>query len=177
MSLTVKSAFVDDQLEVSPYVVGGKAVKGVFVHNRKAVLYGLVELRGKLYQYFFEVLPGYVGNFASSPDFWLVQKIVPSYVVGDPVYNTGFDLHDWLYSTCGACTSEQILDRSEVDDFARGIMRCSPTLAKNKSWWARVRCSVMDLSVGLFAGNKRHWGNDSYCSRDFARLNIIEVQR
>jgi len=177
MSLTVQSAFVDEPLEVLPLVVGDKVIDGVFEHKKKTVLYGIAELRGRMYQYFFEVEAGYIGNFASSPNIWIVQKIVPSYVVGDPVYNTGFDLHDWLYSTCGACTSGQVLDRSEVDDFARGIMRCSPTLAKNRNWVARLRCSIMDLSVDLFAGHKRHWGNDSYGSRGFAKLNFVEIPK
>lgn len=175
--ITVKSAHVEGELILTPYKdAEGKTVKGVFVHLQKICLYGSLVRDGQLFSYFFVVNRGYTGNFASSPDLWLVQKIVPSYVADDPVYNEGFDLHDWLYSVCGKCTSGEVLERSEVDDLARGVMRESPTLQKNKKWVARVRCSVMDFAVGVAAGNKRHWGNDSYDSKEKASFYLVPVK-
>jgi len=178
MSITVKTAFTVGDLAVTPYKdKSGKVVKGVFEHTQGIVLYGTLSYKGVVYSYFFNVSRGYVGNFASSPDVWLVQKIVPSYVIGDPVYNSGFDLHDWLYSVKGLTTSGQQLTRSEVDDIARGIMRESPTLKKDKPWVARMRCSIMDMAVGLFACGKRHWGNDSYNSKDKATFRLVPLEQ
>lgn len=172
--ITVKTAFVTDKVSVEKYKdSSGKIVKGVYRHLNKTTLYGILERDGKNFAYYFTVHADYVGNFASSPDLKLVQMIVPSYVNGDDVYNEGFDLHDWLYSVKGECSSGQVLERSEVDDLARGIMRESPTLRKNPKWLARLRCSLMDVSVHVCAGNKRHWGNDSFNSRDKADFYLV----
>lgn len=173
--LTVKSAFFDGELSVVPYKdKSGKVIKGVYAHEEEHSLFGRLLLNGKEYDYSFDVIPGYIGNFASSPDIWLVQKIVPSYVKGDNVYNSGFDAHDWLYSREGVCNSGEVLTRSEVDDFARGVMRESATI--KRGWGARIRCSIMDVSVGLFAGNKRHWGNDTFKSKPYAHFWLKEVK-
>lgn len=178
MSVKIRSAFTVGELVVEPYVdENGKTVKGVYRHTQKILLYGTLVYKGSVCAYFFNIYPGYVGNFASSPDVWIVQKIVPSYVQGDPVYNSGFDLHDWLYSTKGETTTGEKLTRDEVDDIASGIMEQSTTLKKNVKCVSRFRAWVMNVAVGLFAGNKRHWGNDTFKSKDMATFRIMPVAR
>lgn len=168
MSLKVHSATfygVDEMHEVG---------KGVYCHDSPTMVKGELTLRGKRYRYAFTRHVGYTGNFASSPDVWLVQKIVPSMLDDDDLYNIAFDLHDWLYSVRGEVTKPMVtLERSEVDDFMRGVARLSPTMQASR--WARFRCSCADLAVGLFAGGKSHWGNDTYGSMNKADLVLEEL--
>lgn len=173
--IEVKSAFVTGDLEIEPYKKDGKVVKGVYSHVRKIVLYGTLVYHGVVCSYFFNVDSGYVGNFASSPDLWLVQKVVPSYIASDPVYDSGFDLHDWLYSTQGKTTTGEKLTRKEVDQLARGIMEIS--LKKSKKKFAWLRAAIMYEKVRLFAGGKSHWGNDTFKSKDMATFRLMPVAR
>lgn len=149
--------------------------KGVYVHDTVTNLVGILDWNKKRYKFKFTRMAGYTGNFASSPNLKLVQKILPSSVDGDDLYNIAFDLHDWLYSVKGQVTKPlATFSRSEVDDFMRGVARESPTMKFSK--WARFRCGVADLAVGLFAGGKSHWGNDTYFSMNKAILTMEEMR-
>lgn len=75
------------------------------------------------------------------------------------LYNLAGALHDWLYATEGV---NGLFSRSECDDIFRGLLR--------ESGMNRFHASTADLMVGLFAGNKRHWGNDEYGIVPMARL-------
>lgn len=166
--IKVSTAFVD----VTD--IAKEVSKGVYLHRNTTRLMGIVERDGKMYRYTFTRKAGYKGNFASTPNLWLAQKVIPSMSTTDDVYNFAFDLHDWLYSVNGEVTKPMIeLTRSECDDFMRGVARESPTMQKSR--WARFRCSCADLMVGLFAGGKSHWGNDSYGSMNMATLVLEEI--
>lgn len=184
-NVNVKSVIFDGKLELE------KCGGNVYAHKSFNRIYGYCQYNGALYEWEFSTFAGYRGNFASSPDTPCVQAIVPSYVPDDPVYNKGFDLHDWLYSVCGEFYNETLdkyerFSRNDVDAFAKGIMYLSPTVKntwKNVPFeWLRsfgrwLRCDIMDTSVGLFAGGKKHWGNDSYSSRCYAKMTMREVKR
>lgn len=77
------------------------------------------------------------------------------------LYNIAGALHDWLYATKG-CNG--MFTRSECDDIFRGLLR--------EAGMNRFHASTADFMVGLFAGSKRHWGNDEYGIVPLARLEV-----
>lgn len=80
----------------------------------------------------------------------------------DELYNLAGAVHDWLYASVGACGH---FTRSECDDIFRGILR--------ESGVSRFKASTADLMVGLFAGCRLHWGNDSYGVRGLVRMETL----
>lgn len=88
---------------------------------------------------------------------------LPSWDESNELYNLAGAFHDWLYATQGAFGR---WNRSECDDAFRGILR--------ESGMSRFKASTADFAVGLFAGNSRHWGNDSYNVREMVLLTGIE---
>lgn len=79
-----------------------------------------------------------------------------------PLYNLAGALHDWLYATLGAYN---IFTRTECDDIFRGILR--------ESGVGRFKAGAADLAVGIFAGNRRHWGSDSYKVGELVHLSVF----
>lgn len=102
-----------------------------------------------------DIKPGFMTDGAST--FWPISKIVPPWRAGDDKYNAGPVAHDVLYILEGIVQSEfepVKLAREEVDDILRGIWRC---------WgMSRFVAGCADKAVELFAGGKRHWGNDGF---------------
>lgn len=115
----------------------------------------------------FDILPGYITDGAST--FFPISKLVPQWIKGDDNYNAASVAHDILYANEGVVLSalEPLkLSREEVDDILRGIWRC---------WgMSRFVAGCADKGVEIFAGGKRHWGNDGYNVRKFTRVEWVE---
>lgn len=93
--------------------------------------------------------------------FWPLTIWVPQWIHGDDNYNAGAVAHDVLYLLRGFIEGELEaveLSREEVDDILRGIWRC----------WGMPRfvAGCVDKGVEIFAGGKKHWGNDDFGVRD-----------
>lgn len=101
------------------------------------------------------ICPGYMTDGAST--FWPISKLVPQWIEDDDHYNAAPVAHDVLYLLAGIVLGEHELvklSREEVDDVLRGVWRC---------WgMSRFLAGCADKGVEIFAGGKRHWGNDSY---------------
>ena len=93
----------------------------------------------------------------------LFRWFIPSWDERNCLYNVAGALHDWLYATKGNCG---MFTREECDDIFRGLLR--------ESGINRFRAGCADKAVEIFAGNKRHWGNDGY---GVAALSRMEVNR
>ena len=78
------------------------------------------------------------------------------------LYNLAGALHDWLYATEG---DDMMFSRSECDDIFRGILR--------EAGVGRFKAGAADLAVGIFAGNRRHWGSDSYKVGELVHLSVF----
>lgn len=87
---------------------------------------------------------------------------LPSWDADNDLYNLAGALHDWLYATLGCWN---VWTRAECDDIFRGIMR--------ESGKSRFKASTADLMVGIFAGCRLHWGNDSYGISDTVRFEVL----
>ena len=90
----------------------------------------------------------------------IFRWFLPSWEPYNPIYNLAGIIHDWLYSVKGNC----IFDRSECDDIFRGILR--------ESGLGRFKAGMADWCVGMFAGNERHWGNDSLNVARYGRMEL-----
>lgn len=96
----------------------------------------------------------------------LFRWFLPSWDEKNTLYNVAGALHDWLYTTKG---NFGMFTREECDDFFRGLLR--------ESGIGRLKAGCADKAVGLFAGNKSHWGNDSYCVASLARMEVTRCLR
>lgn len=81
----------------------------------------------------------------------IFRWFLKSWDESNPLYNMAGAIHDWLYLTKG---NGGMFSREECDDIFRGMLR--------EAGIGRFRAGCADKGVELFAGNKRHWGNDSY---------------
>ena len=106
-------------------------------------------------------LPGYCCDGLSVPK--MFQWFLKSWDDDNDLYNVAGMLHDWLYSTKGI---DGMFDRSECDDIFRGILR--------ESGKDRRHASIADWAVGLFAGGKSHWGNDTYNCKHLCTFKLLE---
>lgn len=79
---------------------------------------------------------------------------LPSWDRDNSLYNLSGAIHDALYTIEGA----KIFSREECDDVFRGLLRDAGI--------SRSKAGLADVSVGLFAGGKKHWGNDTWSNRD-----------
>lgn len=77
------------------------------------------------------------------------------------LYNMAGAFHDWLYATKG---NGGMFSREECDDIFRGILRGAGI--------GRFKAGVADKGVELFAGNKKHWGNDDYAVGSLVLLTV-----
>lgn len=129
---------------------------GILVWLERTYKDGKVEralLEIKLFQ-------GYKTDGAST--FWPISKLVPQWRNGDDYYNAAPTAHDVLYILKGIVEGEHEpvkLSREEVDDILRGMWRC----------WGMTRfvAGCADKGVEIFAGGKKHWGNDGYNVRRY----------
>lgn len=96
----------------------------------------------------FSIRSGFKCDGASIPAAF--RWFLPSWDKFNNVYNLGSTVHDGLYIHKGF----GLFTREECDDILRGIWR--------ESGIGRFKAGVADKCVQLFAGGKRHWGNDSY---------------
>lgn len=63
-------------------------------------------------------------------------------------------IHDSLYTLKGA----NLFTREECDDVFRGLLRDAGI--------SRMKAGLADMSVGLFAGGDKHWGNDTWNNKN-----------
>lgn len=96
----------------------------------------------------------------------LFRWFLPSWDEKNTLYNVAGALHDWLYTTKG---NFGMFTREECDDFFRGLLRCSGI--------SRFKAGCADKAVGIFAGGKDHWGNDSYCVAPLVRMEVTTCLR
>ena len=92
----------------------------------------------------------------------LLRWFLPSWDERNGLYNVAGAVHDWLYTTGG---NFGMFTREECDDIFRGLLR--------ESGKSRFKAGCADKAVEWFAGNKRHWGNDSYGVSSLARMEVI----
>lgn len=81
------------------------------------------------------------------------QFFLPSWDDNNSLYNLAGCIHDYLYAVKG-CTKVITLTREECDDVFRGLLRCAGI--------SRFKAGVADKCVEIFAGNKKHFGNDPF---------------
>lgn len=91
----------------------------------------------------------------------IFRWFLPSWDAKNTLYNVAGALHDWLYTTKGNFGR---FTREECDDFFRGLLRCSGI--------SRFKAGCADKAVGLFAGGKDHWNNDSYGVAPLVRMEV-----
>lgn len=96
----------------------------------------------------FNIKSGFKCDGASIP--LAFRWFLPSWDKKNHIYNLGSTIHDGLYIHKGF----MLFTREECDDILRGIWR--------ESGISRFKAGVADKAVQLFAGGKKHWGNDSY---------------
>lgn len=150
---------------------------GIWEHQGESHVKGELIYKNKRFHYDFCRKKGFVGNCASSPNLTLCQLVFPTYVPEDPLYDALADAHDWLYACKGEITVPIVTwERAECDDFLRGGARETPTMKKRKNWVARLCCGLMDFFVGMCAGGKSHWGNDTYCCQNRATMILMEAE-
>lgn len=109
-----------------------------------------------------KIYPHFMTDGAST--FWPVSLMVPQWRNGDDDYNAAPTAHDVLYILKGIVEGEHEpvkLSREEVDDILRGMWRC---------WgMSRFVAGCADKGIEIFAGGKKHWGNDGYGVGKYAR--------
>lgn len=91
----------------------------------------------------------------------IFRWFLPSWDEKNCLYNVSGALHDWLYATKG---NFGMFTREECDDFFRGLLR--------ESGKGRFKAGCADKAVEIFAGTKRHWGNDGYGVAALARMEV-----
>lgn len=79
---------------------------------------------------------------------------LPSWDKDNSLYNLSGAIHDALYTLRGA----NMFSREECDDVFRGLLRDAGI--------SRSKAGLADMSVRLFAGGEKHWGNDTWSNRD-----------
>lgn len=87
---------------------------------------------------------------------------LPSWDKKNWLYNVAGAFHDWLYCTRG---NYGRFTREECDDFFRGLLRCSGI--------SRFKAGCADKAVGIFAGGRSHWGNDSFLTAPLAKMEAF----
>lgn len=135
--LSVSYTSVSRATEGEPHIFEGDV--HVFVNVMKSdVLLKLI----------FNIRSGFKCDGASIP--LAFRWFLPSWDKKNHIYNIGSAIHDGLYIHKGF----MLFTREECDDILRGIWR--------ESGISRFKAGVADKAVQLFAGGKKHWGNDSY---------------
>lgn len=162
MAVTAKKAWVS-----APF--SWKTNKdGSHVLEWSSELFVLIERKGKELTYKFsfqgrDAAPGQAGFICDGLSVpWAFRWFLKSWDEDNQLYNLAGALHDWLYATLGAYN---IFTRSECDDIFRGILR--------ESGVGRFKAGAADLAVGIFAGNRRHWGSDSYKVGELVHLSVF----
>lgn len=166
--LKVHSAAVSNEDKVI------KRDDGLYMQVNDNTLFGELSIDEQRFKFRFQVKTCFTWDGASNVKLKLLQKVFPSYVDGDAVYNFASKIHDWLYARTGNICEGFNISREECDDFLRGVARESETMRK-RGRWARFCCGCADLAVGIFAGSSKHWGNDTHGIKEMATLELIEV--
>lgn len=94
----------------------------------------------------------------------IFQWFLPSWDKQNLLYNLAGAFHDWLYATGG---NKGEFTREECDDCFRCLLR--------ESGVTRFKAGAADLAVGLFAGCKHHWKNDSNNIADKLELKLYDT--
>lgn len=154
MAVTVKTALVS-----GPFMWTNEK-DGSHVLQSEGELYVLLQSKKNEATYRFTFKAGFKCDGLSVP--WAFRWFLKSWDEDNQLYNLAGALHDWLYATLGAYN---IFTRSECDDIFRGILR--------ESGVGRFNAGAADVAVGLFAGNRRHWGSDSYKVGELVHLSVF----
>lgn len=162
MAVTVKKAWTQKKFEWHT----DKDKKHVLMWSSILVL--RIERSGKSNDYAFHFQgrddvagqPGFKCDGLSVPS--VFRWFLPSWDQKNELYNIAGAVHDWLYATKGAY---RVWTREECDDIFRGVLRISGV--------SRFKAGVADKAVELFAGNRRHWGNDCYGVSGLVRVDTM----
>lgn len=160
----MRTKCVVNKIKVSQFVTTNKHPFEFLTTSNIAIWLTRTYTDGKKEKALLEITlyPGYMTDGAST--FWPISKIVPRWIKDDKYYNVAPTAHDVLYLLGGIVEGEHepiSLSREEVDDILRGIWRC---------WgMSRFVAGCADKGVGIFAGGKRHWKNDSYGVRKYVK--------
>lgn len=123
--------------------------------------------KSRTYAFHFQGRDAIAGQAAFKCDGLSVPKpmrwFLKSWDPANELYNLAGALHDWLYATMGYW---QVFSREECDDIFRGILR--------ESGVGRFKAGAADVAVGIFAGNRRHWGSDSYKVCELVHVSVFE---
>lgn len=150
MAVTVKEAFVRFPAKFYVQKNGNVRLLGdnflCMKIERKKVVYNVVVHFQKNYE----------NDGLSRPEF--AKKWIKKFDPDNSLYNFAGAVHDWLYSVKG----DGKFSRSECDDIFRGVLR--------EAGISRFKAGMMDWAVGVFAGNSRHWGNDSFKVKNLVKI-------
>lgn len=154
MAVTVKTAWVSGPFMWTTEKDGSHVLKS------DGDLYVLLQSKKNEATYRFTFKNGFKCEGLSVP--WAFRWFLKDWDEGNKLYNLAGALHDWLYATDG---DDRMFSRSECDDIFRGILR--------ESGVGRFKAGAADLAVGIFAGNRRHWGSDSYKVGELVHLSVF----
>ena len=101
---------------------------------------------------------GYICDGLSIPA--IFRWYLKSWDKENHLYNLAGAIHDALYTKKGG----NIFDRENCDDIFRSLLRDAGI--------SRTKAGMADWCVGIFAGGKKHWGND-----DFDNFDRISIER
>ena len=153
MAVKIRTAYYTEK------PVWGTRKDGSHVLQRDFGLLVTADYRGSLVEIIFSFKEGFRCDGLSVP--WAFRWFLPSWDDKNHLYNLSGALHDWLYATGGYFG---MFVREECDDFFRGIMR--------ESGIGRFKAGCADKAVEWFAGNGKHWNNDSYNVADKCKVTM-----
>ena len=154
MAVTVKAAWTSGPFMWTTEKAGSHVLKS------DGDLYVLLQSKKNEATYRFTFKTGFKCDGLSVP--WAFRWFLKDWDEEKNLYNLAGALHDWLYATEG---DDRMFSRSECDDIFRGILR--------EAGVGRFKAGAADLAVGLFAGNRRHWGADSYKVGELVHLSVF----
>jgi len=119
---------------------------GIYTFLNPANIIVTYTKKDKTYKLVLTLYRGFKTDGASIPSAF--TWFLPKWDSKNMKYNCGAIVHDCLYTLKGL----GIFSREEVDDFIRGIWRCSGI--------SRFKAGMADKCLEMFAGGKDHWGSD-----------------
>ena len=154
MAVTVKTALVSGPFNWTTEKDGSHVLQS------EGELYVLLQHKKNMLTYKFSFKKGFRcdGLSVPGPFRWFLKD----WDEENRLYNLAGALHDWLYATEG---DDRTFTRSECDDIFRGVLR--------ESGVGRFKAGAADLAIGIFAGNRRHWGSDSYKVGELVHLSVF----
>lgn len=154
MSLTVKKASVRGP--ATWFISGGREIYRLLDNP---VLCMEIVRGKKRFQMELSFKKGFTYDGVSRPA--IAKNYILKFDPDNKLYNFAAAAHDWLYAVKG----NGMFNRSECDDVLRGIFR--------EAGLSRFKAGLMDWCVGVFAGGRKHWGNDSFGIRDLVECTAV----